>query len=77
MTSSITKLEEAFTTEKQNFATFRQDTQKDNVALLSSLNERFTKLQIDLSMENSIMDELALKTTQLKTKNLQLSQSNN
>ncbi|XP_052626913.1 uncharacterized protein LOC128133488 [Lactuca sativa] len=76
VTSSITKLEEAFAAEKQNFATLRQDIQKDNVALLSSLNERFTKLQDDLAMENSLLDELALKTTQLKTKNLQLSQAN-
>lgn len=76
VTSSITKLEEAFAAEKQHFATLRQDIQKDNAALLSSLNERFTKLQADLAMENSVMDELALKTTQLKTKNLQLSQAN-
>ncbi|KAL7603436.1 hypothetical protein Lser_V15G20514 [Lactuca serriola] len=77
VTSSITKLEEAFSAEKQNFATLRQDIQKDNVALLSSLNEHFTKLQANLAMENSVMDELALKTTQPKTKNLQLSQANN
>ena len=70
VTNSITKLEEAFAAEKKNFATLRQDIQKENVALLSSLNGPFTKLQADLEMENSVMDELALKTTQLKTKNL-------
>ncbi|KAL7605732.1 hypothetical protein Lser_V15G20073 [Lactuca serriola] len=77
VTSSITNLEKASAAEKQNFATLCQDIQKDNAALLSSLNERFMKLQADLAMENSFMDELALKTTQLKTKNLQLSQVNN
>lgn len=56
---------------------FYQDIQKDNASLLSSLNEHLTKLQADLAMENSLMDELALKTTQLKTKSLQLSQANN
>ncbi|XP_023747864.1 gibberellin-regulated protein 14-like [Lactuca sativa] len=56
MTNSITNLEEAFATEKQNFVNLRQDIQKDNVALLSSLNEHFTKLQDDLAMENSLMD---------------------
>nr|KAJ0197850.1 hypothetical protein LSAT_V11C700361140 [Lactuca sativa] len=77
VTNSITNLEEAFAAEKQNFVNLRHDIQKDNAALLSSLNESFTKLQDDLAMENSLMDELVSKTTQLKTKNLQLSQANN
>ncbi|XP_023765875.1 uncharacterized protein LOC111914352 [Lactuca sativa] len=77
VTNSITKLEEAFAAEKQNFVHLRQDIQKDNAGLLSSLNECLTKLQDDLAMENSLVDELARKTTQLKTKNLQLSQANN
>ncbi|XP_023737738.1 uncharacterized protein LOC111885730 [Lactuca sativa] len=77
VTNSITKLEEEFAAEKKIFVNLRQDIQKDNVALFSSLNERFTKLQDDLAMENSLMHELARKTTQLKTKNLQLSQANN
>ncbi|CAI9271195.1 unnamed protein product [Lactuca saligna] len=56
VTNSITKLEEAFAAKKQNFVHLRQYIQKDNVALLSSLNERLTKLQDDLTMENSLMD---------------------
>ncbi|KAL7592743.1 hypothetical protein Lser_V15G34730 [Lactuca serriola] len=77
VTNSITKAEEAFAVEKQNFVHLRQDIQKDNAPLLSSLNERLTKLQDDLAMENSLMDELVRKTTQLKTKSLQLSQAKN
>nr|KAJ0210427.1 hypothetical protein LSAT_V11C400177580 [Lactuca sativa] len=41
-----------------------------------SINTRLAKLQEELAIESKIMDELALKTTQVKTKSLQLNQAN-
>ncbi|KAL7609410.1 hypothetical protein Lser_V15G12206 [Lactuca serriola] len=47
----------------------------DNSAFKATLEERLTKLQEDLVAENSLMDALARKTTALKVKSLQLSNS--
>lgn len=72
MNAAVEKFTVSLETKKQHFATMRQQIQTDNNALQNSINERLSKLQEELAMESSIMDEVANKTTQLKTKSLQL-----
>ncbi|KAL7582299.1 hypothetical protein Lser_V15G44719 [Lactuca serriola] len=62
-------------TELKSFATLRQSISDDNLALRASIDERLSKLQEDLTAENSLMDALASKTTALKVKSAQLSNS--
>ncbi|KAL7588162.1 hypothetical protein Lser_V15G40899 [Lactuca serriola] len=62
-------------TELQSFANLRQSISDDNSALRASIDERLAKLQEDLTAENSLMDVLASKTTALKVKSSQLSNS--
>ncbi|KAL7597501.1 hypothetical protein Lser_V15G22287 [Lactuca serriola] len=62
-------------TELKSFATLRQSLCDDNSALRASIDERLSKLQEDLAAENSLMDVLAKKTTALKVKSAQLSNS--
>ncbi|KAL7609467.1 hypothetical protein Lser_V15G13968 [Lactuca serriola] len=61
--------------ELKSFAALRQTLSDDNSAFKATLEERLTKLQEDLAAENSLMDALARKTTALKVKSLQLSNS--
>ncbi|KAL7618093.1 hypothetical protein Lser_V15G04599 [Lactuca serriola] len=61
--------------ELTSFATLRQSLIDDNSALRASIDERLAKLQEDLAAENSLMDVLASKTTALKVKSSQLSNS--
>ncbi|KAL7596025.1 hypothetical protein Lser_V15G27821 [Lactuca serriola] len=62
-------------TELKSFATLRQSISDDNSALCASIDERLSKLQEDLAAENSLMDVLASKTTALKIKSAQLTNS--
>ncbi|KAL7590731.1 hypothetical protein Lser_V15G37323 [Lactuca serriola] len=62
-------------TELKSFATLRQSLTDDNSAFRASIDERLSKLQEDLAAENSLMDVLARKTTALKVKSAQLSNS--
>ncbi|KAL7594699.1 hypothetical protein Lser_V15G28968 [Lactuca serriola] len=62
-------------TELKSFTTLRQSISDDNSALRASIDERLSKLQEDLAAENSLMDVLASKTTALKVKSAQLSNS--
>ncbi|KAL7590743.1 hypothetical protein Lser_V15G39175 [Lactuca serriola] len=62
-------------TELKSFASLRQSLTDDNSAFRASIDERLSKLQEDLAAENSLMDVLATKTTALKVKSAQLSNS--
>ena len=62
-------------TELKSFASLRQSLTDDNSAFRASIDERLSKLQEDLAAENSLMDVLAKKTTALKVKSAQLSNS--
>ncbi|XP_052625759.1 uncharacterized protein LOC111919606 [Lactuca sativa] len=73
--SVVEKLATLFALEKQLFAGLRQTLEADNKSFQAVVEERLTKLQEDLASENSVMDALARKTTALKIKSLQLSQS--
>ena len=73
--SVVEKLATSFASEKQLFAGLRQTLEADNKSFQAIVEERLTKLQEDLASENSVMDALARKTTALKIKSLQLSQS--
>ncbi|KAL7614886.1 hypothetical protein Lser_V15G06502 [Lactuca serriola] len=71
----VQQLAKFVSTELQSFASLRQSISDDNSALRASIDERLAKLQEDLAAENSLMDVLASKTTALKVKSTQLSNS--
>ncbi|KAL7601624.1 hypothetical protein Lser_V15G23907 [Lactuca serriola] len=71
----VQQLAKFVSTELTSFATLRQSLSDDNSALRASIDERLAKLQEDLAAENSLMDVLASKTTALKIKSMQLSNS--
>ncbi|KAL7595628.1 hypothetical protein Lser_V15G29607 [Lactuca serriola] len=71
----VQQLAKFVSTELTSFATLRQSLSDDNSALRASIDERLAKLQEDLAGENSLMDVLASKTTALKVKSTQLSNS--
>ncbi|KAL7614214.1 hypothetical protein Lser_V15G07192 [Lactuca serriola] len=71
----VNKLATSIASELTSFATLRQTLTDDNSGFKATIKERLTKLQEDLAAENSLMDALARKTTALKVKNLQLSNS--
>ncbi|KAL7586246.1 hypothetical protein Lser_V15G38226 [Lactuca serriola] len=71
----VQQLAKFVSTELSSFATLRQHISDDNSALHASIDARLAKLQEDLAAENSLMDVLASKTTALKIKSTQLSNS--
>ncbi|KAL7619172.1 hypothetical protein Lser_V15G03621 [Lactuca serriola] len=71
----VRQLAKFVSTELTSFAAIRQTISDDNSALRASIDERLAKLQEDLTAENSLMDVLASKTTTLKVKSTQLSNS--
>ncbi|KAL7611656.1 hypothetical protein Lser_V15G06890 [Lactuca serriola] len=71
----VQQLAKFVSTELTSFATLLQSLSDDNSALRASIDERLAKLQEDLAAENSLMDVLASKTTALKIKSMQLSNS--
>ncbi|XP_052624970.1 uncharacterized protein LOC111889543 [Lactuca sativa] len=73
--SVVEKLATSFETKQHHFASLRQTLEADNKSFQTTVDDRLTKLQEDLATENSVMDALARKTTALKTKSLQLSQT--
>lgn len=75
MNATIVSLTASLQTEKDHFENIRKGIQADNAELQSSINSRLDKHQAELAMENKIMDELAVKTTQLKSQSLKLSQA--
>ncbi|KAL7590356.1 hypothetical protein Lser_V15G35623 [Lactuca serriola] len=73
--SVVEKLVTSFASELQSFASLHQSLDADHKTFQMTVEERLTKLQEDLASENSVMDALAHKTTVLKVRSLQLSQS--
>ncbi|KAL7604926.1 hypothetical protein Lser_V15G18168 [Lactuca serriola] len=71
----VQQLAKFVSTELTSFATLRQNISDDNSALRASIDARLAKLQEDLAAKNSLMDVLASKTTALKVKSTQLSNS--
>ncbi|KAL7600948.1 hypothetical protein Lser_V15G23566 [Lactuca serriola] len=71
----VQQLAKFVSTELTSFATLCQNISDDNSALRASIDARLAKLQEDLAAENSLMDVLASKTTALKVKRTQLSNS--
>ena len=71
----VQQLAKFVSTELTSFAALRQTISDDNSALRASIDARLAKLQEDLTTENSLMDVLASKTTALKVKSTQLSNS--
>ncbi|KAL7582410.1 hypothetical protein Lser_V15G45692 [Lactuca serriola] len=71
----VNQLAQFVKTELSSFVTLRQNLSDDNSALRVSIEARLAKLQEDLAAENKLMDVLASKTTALKVKSTQLSNS--
>ncbi|KAL7609651.1 hypothetical protein Lser_V15G12998 [Lactuca serriola] len=73
--SIVQQLATSVSTELKSFASLRQTLSNDNSAFRATIDERLSKLQEDLAAENLLMDVLAKKTTALKVKSVQLSNS--
>ncbi|XP_052625772.1 flocculation protein FLO11-like [Lactuca sativa] len=73
--SVVEKLATSFKTKQNHFASLRRTLEADNKSFQTTIEDRLTKLQEDLATENYVMDVLARKTTALKIKSLQLSQT--
>ncbi|KAL7609583.1 hypothetical protein Lser_V15G13547 [Lactuca serriola] len=71
----IHQLATSVATELNSFASLRQTISDDNSAFRTTIEARLSKLQEDLAAENTLMDVLARKTTALKVKSIQLSNS--
>ncbi|KAL7586307.1 hypothetical protein Lser_V15G38798 [Lactuca serriola] len=71
----VHQLATSVATELKSFASLRQTISDDNSAFRTTIEERLSKLQEDLAAENTLMDVLARKTTALKVKSIQLSNS--
>ncbi|KAL7619307.1 hypothetical protein Lser_V15G04057 [Lactuca serriola] len=71
----VNQLATSVVSELKSFASLRQTLSDDNLAFKTTIEERLSKLQEDLAAENSLMDALATKTTALKVKSIQLSNS--
>ncbi|KAL7594507.1 hypothetical protein Lser_V15G29088 [Lactuca serriola] len=71
----VNQLATSIASELKSFPSLRQTLSDDNSAFKVTIEEILTKLQEDLAAENSLMDALARKTTALKVKSLQLSNS--
>ncbi|KAL7598003.1 hypothetical protein Lser_V15G22322 [Lactuca serriola] len=71
----INQLATSVASELKSFASLRQSISDDNSAFRTTIEERLSKLQEDLAAENTLMDVLARKTTTLKVKSIQLSNS--
>ncbi|KAL7607787.1 hypothetical protein Lser_V15G13428 [Lactuca serriola] len=73
--SLVNQIATSVASELQSFAGLRQTLSDDHSSFMATIEERLAKLHEDLAAENSLMDALAQKTTALKVKNLQLSNS--
>ncbi|KAL7587460.1 hypothetical protein Lser_V15G39921 [Lactuca serriola] len=71
----VNQLANSVASELKSFASLRQTISDDNSAFRTTIEERLFKLEEDLAAENSLMDALARKTTALKVKSIQLSNS--
>ncbi|KAL7606592.1 hypothetical protein Lser_V15G17506 [Lactuca serriola] len=71
----VNQLGTSVASELKSFASLRQTLSDDNSTFKTTIEERLAKLQEDLAAENSLMDALARKTTALKVKSIQLSNS--
>ncbi|KAL7615495.1 hypothetical protein Lser_V15G04566 [Lactuca serriola] len=71
----INQLATSVASELKSFTSLRQTLSDDNSAFKTNIEECLSKFQEDLAAENSLMDALARKTTALKVKSIQLSNS--
>lgn len=75
-TGATEKVDKLISQEKELFEVFRKNLSSDQVKNQAFVFDHLDKLQEDLALESKVMDELALKTTQLKTQTLKLKQVN-
>ncbi|XP_023761201.1 uncharacterized protein LOC111909654 [Lactuca sativa] len=73
--ASVDNLTSSLQTEKKHFEEARQVMETNYTKLQSSIHTHLDKLQANLAMENKVIDELALKTTKVKTQVLKLTQA--
>ncbi|KAL7585290.1 hypothetical protein Lser_V15G44552 [Lactuca serriola] len=71
----VNQLATSVASELKSFASLRQTLSDDNSAFKTTIKERLANLQEDLAAKNSLVDALARKTTALKVKSIQLSNS--
>ncbi|XP_023737212.1 uncharacterized protein LOC111885160 [Lactuca sativa] len=75
ITASVDNLTTSLQAEKKHFEEARQSLNSENTELQTLIHAHLYKLQADLALENKVMDELALKTTKVKTQALKLTQA--
>ena len=73
---AISKLSTSLRIEREKQEQLCIGISNDNTALHTSVSSRLTKFQDDLAVESKIMDELALRTTQLRAQSIKLKHAN-
>ncbi|KAL7616230.1 hypothetical protein Lser_V15G04372 [Lactuca serriola] len=69
---AIVNLNTSLQKERESIVKLRADIYTNNSAFQESISSRISKFQEDMAVESKIMDQLAIRTTQLKTQSVKL-----